>query len=82
VLVCSNDEVAAHDLGLTASRPVNSFDNMTLAEAERTLIEKALLRFDGNVTKAAELLGLSRHALHRRMEKYDSSHAEQEHVDD
>ena len=55
---------------------------MTLAEAERTLIEKALLRFDGNVTKAAELLGLSRHALHRRMEKYDSSHAEQEHVDD
>ena len=34
------------------------------------LIRKALQRFQGNVSQAAEALGLSRGALYRRMEKY------------
>ena len=37
---------------------------------ESILIRKALSRCNGNVSQAAEALGLSRGALYRRMEKY------------
>jgi len=42
---------------------------MTLPEMERAMIEKCLRYYDGNVTRAAEALGLSRAALYRRLEK-------------
>ncbi len=43
---------------------------MTLEEVERLLIQKALARYDGNVSQAAKALGLSRSALYRRLEKH------------
>ncbi len=43
---------------------------MSLEDAERLLIRKALERFDGNVSQAAEALGLSRSALYRRLERF------------
>jgi transcriptional regulator of acetoin/glycerol metabolism len=43
---------------------------MNLEEVECFLIKKTLARFDGNVSKAAEALGLSRSALYRRLEKF------------
>ena len=43
---------------------------MTLEDAERLLIRKALERYGGNVSDAAKALGLSRSALYRRLEKY------------
>ena len=39
-------------------------------EVEAFLIKKALGRFDGNVSRAAEALGLSRSALYRRLQRY------------
>jgi transcriptional regulator of acetoin/glycerol metabolism len=38
---------------------------------EKVLIQKALARFDGNVSQAAQALGLSRSAMYRRI----ASHA-------
>jgi transcriptional regulator of acetoin/glycerol metabolism len=43
---------------------------MPLEEVERVLIRKALQRHDGNVSQAAEALGLSRSALYRRLQRY------------
>jgi DNA-binding NtrC family response regulator len=43
---------------------------MTLEDAERYLIRKALARYDGNVSRAAEALGVSRSALYRRLQYY------------
>jgi two-component system NtrC family response regulator len=47
---------------------------LTLREArsqlERTMIRQALVRTNGNVTRAAEELGISRQALHDCMHKY------------
>jgi DNA-binding NtrC family response regulator len=45
-------------------------DGMTLEDAERFLIRKTLARCDGNVSKAADALGISRSALYRRLQYY------------
>jgi DNA-binding NtrC family response regulator len=43
---------------------------MTLDQIEEAMIRKALLHHDGNISRVAEALGLSRAALYRRFEKY------------
>src|SRR5882724_5716415 len=44
--------------------------SMTLEEMERAMIVNCLRHYEGNVTRVAEALGLSRAALYRRFEKY------------
>lgn len=46
-------------------------DNLNLQDIEIMLIEKALAKHSGNISKAARDLGLTRAALYRRMEKYN-----------
>jgi two-component system, NtrC family, response regulator len=43
---------------------------MTLDEIERGMIIKSMRHYDGNVSRVAEALGLSRAALYRRLEKH------------
>jgi transcriptional regulator of acetoin/glycerol metabolism len=43
---------------------------MSLEEVERVLITKALDRYGGNVSLAAQALGLSRSALYRRLQRH------------
>jgi DNA-binding NtrC family response regulator len=45
-------------------------ENFNLEEVEKTIIRKILVKHDGNVTKAARELGLTRTSLYRRMEKF------------
>jgi DNA-binding NtrC family response regulator len=71
VLMCRGQEIQPADLGLNLLRPqVQSLDDLSLESVEALLVRKALQRFEGNVSQAAEALGLSRGALYRRMEKY------------
>jgi len=72
VLMCRTDHIQPLDLGLGGvSRPqAQNLEQMSLESVETILIRKALQRFEGNVSQAAEALGLSRGALYRRMEKY------------
>ena len=75
VLMTRGERVDVPDLGLPAiGAPADRaarLEEMPLEEVERVLIRKALARFDGNVTQAAQFLGLSRSALYRRLEKHD-----------
>jgi transcriptional regulator of acetoin/glycerol metabolism len=65
------EEVQAGDLGLSANRQqAQNLEDLSIEAVECILIRKALQRFQGNVSQAAEALGLSRGALYRRMEKY------------
>jgi DNA-binding NtrC family response regulator len=59
------------DLGLQPARiEARPLDEMSLEEVEIYLIRKTLTRFEGNASKAAEALGLSRSAFYRRLDKY------------
>jgi DNA-binding NtrC family response regulator len=63
--------IAARHLALNSDRgPVSAVDAMSLEEAERVFIEKALARHGGDVRLAAKQLGLSRSALYRRLQHY------------
>jgi DNA-binding NtrC family response regulator len=71
VLMAQGTIVKASDLGLYPSSESSiRLEDMSLEEVECYLIKKTLARFDGNVSKAAEALGLSRSALYRRLEKF------------
>jgi DNA-binding NtrC family response regulator len=71
VLMCRTEQLQASDLGLGLQRsPAQNLEDLSLEAVETILIRKALQRFQGNVSQAAEALGLSRGALYRRMEKY------------
>jgi transcriptional regulator of acetoin/glycerol metabolism len=43
---------------------------MTLDDMEKAMIVKAMKHYDGNISRVAEALGLSRAALYRRFEKF------------
>jgi DNA-binding NtrC family response regulator len=71
VLMAQGTIVKAADLGLYQSSDSSArLEDMSLEEVECYLIKKTLARYDGNVSKAAETLGLSRSALYRRLEKF------------
>jgi len=70
VLMAQGKVIRLTDLALNASASVPKLDDMSLEEVEAFLIKKTLSRCDGNARKAAELLGLSRSAFYRRLEKY------------
>src|SRR5689334_7292924 len=73
VLMSMGHVVTAFDLALEATpdaRLSARLEEMSLEDAERLLIKKALARFEGNANRAAEALGLSRSALYRRLQKY------------
>jgi DNA-binding NtrC family response regulator len=71
VLMARGERIEAANLGLNAQKgPAQSMDEMSLEAVEAILIRKALGRANGNVSHAADALGLSRGALYRRIEKY------------
>ena len=71
VLMAAGEEIGARDLGLAPpAGAAVSLDDLGLEEVERLLLDKALKRFGGNVSRAAQALGLSRGALYRRIEKH------------
>lgn len=78
VLMSGKSVITAEDIELPAEHstlikaatgcgPTHS----TLEEQERTAIENVMKEYDGNLSKVAEALGLSRGALYRRLEKYN-----------
>jgi DNA-binding NtrC family response regulator len=71
VLLCHGEEIDPSSLAIAFSRSsTQSIENMSIDEVEAMLIRKVLRRCEGNISQAAEALGLSRAALYRRIEKY------------
>lgn len=53
----------------SASKKKPETEELNLSILEKEAIERALRRADGNVTRAAELLGITRFALYRKLDK-------------
>ena len=71
VLMAQADTLRATDLALRAPGDgPRAMDDMSLEQVEALLIRKALARHDGNVSRVAEALGLSRSALYRRLQRH------------
>lgn len=72
VLMSDGEAIRPGDLnlGTTTRSPQKAIEEMSIEEVEALLIRKALSRHQGNISQAAELLGLSRGALYRRLQKY------------
>jgi len=78
VLLSGGGQIEPSDLALESRKPSpvknhaeNSGQDLTLEEAELTLIKQALERTRGNVSRAARELGITRMALRYRMKKYN-----------
>jgi DNA-binding NtrC family response regulator len=71
VLMTQSTCIKAGDLALRPA-PMGSprLEEMSLEDVEEFLIKKALARHSGNVSHAAEALGLSRSALYRRLQRF------------
>jgi DNA-binding NtrC family response regulator len=71
VLMSQDEVLKAGDLGLQVGREMSRrLEDMSLEEVEAFLIQRTLAQCDGNVSRAAEKLGLSRSALYRRLQRY------------
>lgn len=72
VLMCEDDTLNAKDFGFkTQGQQTHSqMSLMTLEDAERKLLNMAMAQSNNNVEEAALLLGISKSAIYRRLEKF------------
>ena len=81
VVLCRTDRIAMRDLppsvraggaaNVAGSQPLLTKNDLTVKEAEKQLIMRALKEANGNRTKAAARLGMSRRTLHRKLHLYN-----------
>jgi len=73
VIMCDGSTLKPEDFGFLQSQKKEmeaKLPTLNLDEVERSAIEKALNKYEGNISKAAKELGLTRASLYRRLEKY------------
>jgi DNA-binding NtrC family response regulator len=71
IIMTDSDTLQESDFLLSRSLTSGAINNtLNLDEVEKTAIAKALQMHNGNISKAADELGLTRASLYRRMEKY------------
>jgi transcriptional regulator with PAS, ATPase and Fis domain len=74
VILCDTNEMEPNDIlfrSMNQTQPEDREDvTFNLDEIEKSVIQKVLVKFSGNISKAAAELGLTRMSLYRRMEKH------------
>lgn len=76
VIMSDGLEIKVSDFNLSSessssTKSVDEFESLNIHEIEKMLVEKALSKHEGNISKAAKELGLTRAALYRRLEKFN-----------
>lgn len=71
VILCREEALSLTDFGLLSSDPIpEPQHSLNLSDMERQVIKEALKKSGGNLTRAAEELGIGRTTLYRKMEEY------------
>jgi two-component system response regulator HydG len=70
IIMTDSDILQESDFLFSRSLTTHNLDTLNLDEVEKAAIVKALSMHNGNISKAADELGLTRASLYRRMEKY------------
>ncbi|MFT4071036.1 MAG: sigma-54 dependent transcriptional regulator [Dysgonamonadaceae bacterium] len=74
VILSDDAELRTYDFGLNNSLTKSEIlESVTLEEMEKVLIEKALRKYDGNISAIAAELGISRPTLYSKMKKFNLS---------
>jgi DNA-binding NtrC family response regulator len=77
VIMANEHEITPSDFNLSTvsvqdtSNSLDALESLNLLEIEKMLVQKALDKYEGNISKAAKDLGLTRAALYRRLEKFN-----------
>lgn len=72
VILAEDNKITLEHLGFDEVIPVKKeITNLKLAEVEKNKITERLHFYNGNISKTAEDLGISRAALYRKLEKYN-----------
>jgi transcriptional regulator with PAS, ATPase and Fis domain len=69
VILSSDKILKAGSISLQINEKKKERENLNLKEIEQEAIEKAMKRSDGNLSKAADLLGITRYALYRKIKR-------------
>lgn len=70
VVLCNADTLHADDFLLHApASPVADGETLNLEALERNAVEKAVRLCEGNMSRAAQMLGITRYSLYRKLEK-------------
>lgn len=72
VILTDNSSITLDELGLTALQTAAyvNLQEQTLTDVEKSKIAQSLTRNDGNISKTAEELGVSRQTLYRKIDKF------------
>ncbi|WP_299121538.1 sigma-54 dependent transcriptional regulator [uncultured Tenacibaculum sp.] len=71
VIITDSNTIQLEDLHFSTKKlNVSLGDNLNLEETEKMLIQQAMNKHQGNISKASKDLGLTRAALYRRLEKF------------
>jgi two-component system response regulator HydG len=74
IIMSEGDELDSRDFFFLSAKPspekITTSNTYNLDEVEKNMIQKAIDKNGGNISKAAKDLGLTRASLYRRLEKY------------
>ncbi|WP_143960551.1 sigma-54-dependent transcriptional regulator [Litoribacter populi] len=75
IIMAEGTELDSRDFFFLSNKPVNekhapAANTLNLDDMEKNVIQKAIDKNGGNISKAAKELGLTRASLYRRLEKY------------
>lgn len=87
VVMCNGEEITLEDLPVSVRESVEDKNiiiphGITLDEAEKIIIQNSLTMAGGNKTKAAQILGIGRKTLHRKLQEYGMETEQTEEIED
>ena len=71
VILAEKNVIRATDLFIRPGKAVSFSEAPKLGEVERKAIEAAITQHDGNLTAAAEQLGVSRQTLYNKLKRFN-----------